>query len=361
MRIVDVATEKPYRVHIGSGLLAFCGAMVRDASGGSKACVVSDSNVAPLYAKTVEESLAENGYETSSFVFAAGERSKNAATYIALLEHLAAQEMTRHDVVVALGGGVTGDLAGFAAATYMRGCGFVQMPTSLLAMVDSSVGGKTAIDLAAGKNLAGAFWQPDAVIADVDCLKTLPPETFSDGCGEVVKHAVLSDAALFASLEEHPLTPKSLANDPEFAQEVIARNVEIKRDIVVGDEKESGKRKLLNLGHSIGHAVEACEQYRLGHGSCVSIGMCLMAKASAACGLCEANLPSRIENALRSHGLVTRTTLAPSDVIAAAAHDKKRNSDRIEIVTPRAIGSCDLESLSMDDFARLVNRAMSDA
>lgn len=358
MRIVDVATEKPYRVHIGSKLLAGCGALVRDACGGSRACVVSDSNVAPLYAKTVEESLAANGYETSLFVFSAGEQSKNAATYIALLEHLAGCTIDRHDVVIALGGGVTGDLAGFAAATYMRGCRFVQVPTSLLAMVDSSVGGKTAIDLDAGKNLAGAFRQPDIVIIDVDCLETLESETFSDGCGEMVKHAVLADESLFSFLEKRPFTLASALDDPEFAQGIIARNIEIKRDIVIGDEKESGRRKLLNLGHTVGHAVESCERYRLGHGSCVSIGMTLIAKAAAQRGWCEEGLPGRIEQVLKAHGLATATALSPSDIAAAAKHDKKRISDRIEIVVPRSIGACDIESMPMDDFEHLLDQAM---
>lgn len=360
MRVVEVATKRPYKVHIGCHLLSACGAIVRDAAGGSKACIVSDSNIAPLYMEIVQKSLVENGYRTSSFIFPAGERSKNVITYAALLEHLASHEMTRHDVVIALGGGVTGDLAGFAASTYMRGCKFAQMPTSMLAMVDSSIGGKTAINLSAGKNLAGAFWQPNVVIADVDCLRTLNPEIFSDGCGEIVKHAILSDDSLFSSLEDRPLTLDNLLSDPEFTQKVIARNIEIKRNIILGDERETGRRKLLNLGHSIGHAVELSEQYKLGHGSCVAIGISLMAKASATRNWCAPDLPNRIEKILGNHGLTTRTSLSASDIVTAASHDKKRTSDHIDIVIPHAIGDCRIRSVSMDDFAHLVESSLRD-
>ena len=199
---IDIDTARPYQVHVGTFLLEQAGPLVRATAGGTKAVIVTDTNVGPLYQMPVKQSLEASGYEVSICTFEAGEAHKRAETYVAILEFVAEHELSRSDVIVALGGGVVGDVAGFVAATYMRGCKFVQIPTSLLAMVDSSVGGKTAIDLAAGKNLAGAFWQPSVVIADVGCLATLTPEQFADGCGEVVKHAVIADPELFAELEK---------------------------------------------------------------------------------------------------------------------------------------------------------------
>lgn len=199
---IDIDTARPYQVHVGTFLLEQAGPLVRATAGGTKAVIVTDTNVGPLYQMPVKQSLEASGYEVSICTFEAGEAHKRAETYVAIMEFVAEHELSRSDVIVALGGGVVGDVAGFVAATYMRGCKFVQIPTSLLAMVDSSVGGKTAIDLAAGKNLAGAFWQPSVVIADVGCLATLTPEQFADGCGEVVKHAVIADPELFAELED---------------------------------------------------------------------------------------------------------------------------------------------------------------
>lgn len=210
---IDIDTTRPYQVHVGTFLLEQAGPLVRATAGGTKAVIVTDTNVGPLYQMPVKQSLEASGYEVSIYTFEAGEAHKRAETYINILELVAEHELSRSDVIVALGGGVVGDVAGFVAATYMRGCKFVQIPTSLLAMVDSSVGGKTAIDLAAGKNLAGAFWQPSVVIADVGCLATLTPEQFADGCGEVVKHAVIADPELFAELEKTPLTLELLNRD----------------------------------------------------------------------------------------------------------------------------------------------------
>ena len=222
---IDIDTARPYQVHVGTFLLEQAGPLVRATAGGTKAVIVTDTNVGPLYQMPVKQSLEASGYEVSICTFEAGEAHKRAETYVAILEFVAEHELSRSDVIVALGGGVVGDVAGFVAATYMRGCKFVQIPTSLLAMVDSSVGGKTAIDLAAGKNLAGAFWQPSVVIADVGCLATLTPEQFADGCGEVVKHAVIADPELFAELEKTPLTlellnqrcgPRSAHHRPQY-------------------------------------------------------------------------------------------------------------------------------------------------
>ena len=238
---IDIDTARPYQVHVGTFLLEQAGPLVRATAGGAKAVIVTDTNVGPLYQMPVKQSLEASGYEVSICTFEAGEAHKRAETYVAILEFVAEHELSRSDVIVALGGGVVGDVAGFVAATYMRGCKFVQIPTSLLAMVDSSVGGKTAIDLAAGKNLAGAFWQPSVVIADVGCLATLTPEQFADGCGEVVKHAVIADPELFAELEKTPLTLELLNRDVSRVALIIARNIDIKRAVVGADERETNQ------------------------------------------------------------------------------------------------------------------------
>lgn len=360
MYTLDVDASTPYRVHIGTFLLERVGAIAREAAGGRRAVIVTDSNVGPLYAAPVKTGLEEAGYETGVFTFEAGERSKRAQTYISILEYLASRELTRTDVVVALGGGVVGDVAGFAAATYMRGCRLVQVPTSLLAMVDSSVGGKTAIDLDAGKNLAGAFWQPSAVVADVGCLATLEPAQFADGCGEVVKHAAIADADLFAELERTPLTLDLLMRDVERTALLIARNIDIKRAVVAADERESGVRKLLNFGHSIGHAVEACDRYRTGHGTCVAIGMVAIARAAAARGACPAEVPARIEALAAAHGLATRTDRGADELFAAALHDKKRTGDDIDLVIPHRIGACSIERVPLTDFRALIGDGLDE-
>lgn len=353
--IVPVETSsRTYAVHVTPGLLSRAGKLVHDAIGGSQAFVVSDSNVAPLYLGVVEASLRSAGYECPGrFVFEAGEASKHAGTWAACLEAIARAGLTRDDVVVALGGGVTGDLAGFAAASYMRGCAVAQLPTSLLAMVDSSVGGKTAIDLDAGKNLAGAFWQPHIVIADPRCLSTIPYDLLTDSCGEVIKHGVLADPELFEALERIPLNTPALGEDKLAA--IIARNVEIKRDIVDLDEREQGLRRALNLGHTIGHAVEAASNYALGHGKCVAIGLCCIARASASIGVCEPKVATRIERCVMAHGLPIDTELDHDEIVRLAWLDKKRHGDGINVVLPRAIGRVEIRQVSMEEFAHLVD------
>ena len=221
-------------------------------------------------------------------------------------------------------------------------------------MVDSSVGGKTAIDLAAGKNLAGAFWQPSVVIADVGCLATLTPEQFADGCGEVVKHAVIADPELFDELEKTPLTLELLNQDVARVALIIARNIDIKRAVVVADERETNQRKLLNFGHSAGHAVEACEHFELGHGNCVSIGMGIITRAAALHGVCDAELPDRIEELCARHGLKTRCELSADAIFAEALHDKKRAGDTIDLVMPHGIGRCSIDRTPLSTFHDLI-------
>ena len=354
MQVIEVHTGVPYRVQVGTRLLEQVGSLTREVNAGTRAAVVTDSNVGPLYGRIVAEALAAAGYTLDTFTFEAGEASKHSGTYLKILDFLAAHELTRGDVVVALGGGVVGDLAGFAAATYLRGIDYVQVPTSLLAMVDSSVGGKTAIDLPAGKNLAGAFWQPRAVVADIGCLATLEPAQFADGCGEVIKHALIADAQLYELLEHMPLTLELLMKNVPAVETIVARNIEIKRNVVDMDEREGGARKLLNMGHTMGHAVEKLEEFRLGHGNCVAIGMVAMARAAAAAGACDAALVERLDALCRAHGLTTSCTWTAAEVFDAALHDKKRAGDTIDLVIPHAAGEAGINRTPLDTFMRLI-------
>ena len=352
---LDIDTELPYKAHIGTFLLEQVGQIAREAvPGAGRALVVTDSNVGPLYGAPVMDGLEAAGFAAELTAFEAGEKSKTVETLSMVLERAASAGLTRGDVIVALGGGVVGDVAGLAAATYMRGIALIQVPTSLLAMVDSSVGGKTAVNLGAGKNLAGVFWQPSAVVADIGCLGTLADAQFADGCAEVVKHALIADAELFEELERTSLTPELLKTDLARVAWLIARNIDIKRAVVVQDEREAGIRKLLNFGHSIGHGVEAAEGYRLGHGACVGIGMVAIASASVTAEICPYDVPERIARLLKAHGLSLAFDAEPERVYEEALHDKKRSGDLIELVVPRGVGAAALAPTPVDEFRRIL-------
>ncbi len=353
VRTVAVRTpSRAYDVLVGRGLLDEVGPVTHDAAGGEVAAVISDSNVAPLYARRVADSLEGAGYRTHLLTFPAGEQNKRLSTLETLLEGLAQAGLSRDDVIVALGGGVTGDMAGLAAALYLRGIKVVQVPTSLLAMVDSSVGGKTAVDLAHGKNLAGAFFQPHAVIADVDCFDTLSHELFTDSCGEVIKHGVLADPALFDDITDHPINAPGYARD-DLAR-IVARNVEIKRDVVNADETERGLRQTLNLGHTLGHAIEAASDFALGHGSSVAAGLCCVARAAAALGWSDASVAERIETATRAFGLPVDTSVDHQTIFRYATHDKKRHGATVNLVVPVAIGSVEIRRITLEELRDVI-------
>ena len=346
------AASRSYEVIVGTGLLDRLGEFVRNSTGCSRCCVITESTVGPLYADAAEGALLASGLDVAPrLTFTAGEPSKTLATLGMLLEGLAERELTRDDVVIALGGGVTGDMGGLAAALYLRGIRVVQVPTSLLAMVDSSVGGKTAVDLMAGKNLVGAFWQPSLVVADVSTLSTIPGDLFRDSCGEVVKHAVLADPALLAELERNPL----ITSDVDSLASVVARNVSIKRDVVSADERERGLRQTLNLGHTIGHAIEAAGDFSLGHGSCVAAGLCMIARAASRCGWCSADTAERIERCAEAHGLPTSTDLPTETLMRYVAHDKKRHGDSVNIVVPLEVGRCEVRTVDLDELRCLID------
>lgn len=333
MKTIRVDTAKPYDVHIGQGLLDRCGEMVASVCGCASAALVADDTVFSLYGARVCESLAAAGIRVVCHTFAHGEASKNLLEYAKILNTLADAHLTRSDAVIALGGGVTGDLAGFAAATYLRGVKFVQLPTTLLAAVDSSVGGKTAVDLPAGKNLAGCFYQPELVLCDTDTLSSLPEAVFTDGCAEVIKYAVLGNPELYRLLTAQPLRGEALS-------QAIALCVAHKRDVVSADEFERGTRRFLNLGHTFGHAVEACSRYTVSHGSAVAIGMAMMARASEKMGVCDAQSVSDITALLTRFRLPTECRYPADMLLGAMLADKKISGDTIHLIVPEALGRC---------------------
>ncbi|MBQ7329489.1 MAG: 3-dehydroquinate synthase [Oscillospiraceae bacterium] len=345
MKNIKVTASKSYDVLIGVGLLNNLGQQLLSVLNKTcKIAIISDSNVWPLYGKIAESALTNAGFSVVNFVFPAGESSKNADTYINILNFLAENHLTRSDAVLALGGGVTGDMTGFAAATFLRGIRYIQVPTSLLAMVDSSVGGKTAIDLPAGKNLVGAFYQPNLVLCDLDTLNTLPDSVFSDGCAEVIKYGVLYDRELFDHLSD-----KGLGFDREA---VIARCVELKRNVVAEDEFDTGARQKLNLGHTIGHGVEAQSDFSITHGQAVAIGMAIVSKAG--CPAIYAELCAVLEKFI----LPTTTVFSAKDLYTSALSDKKRSGGTVNLIIPREIGHCEIVPTPVEKLESFIEEGL---
>ena len=329
---MTVHTAKPYEILLERGMLSRAGEeCAKLFAPGARAMIISDSNVYPLFGEKVAASLREAGFRVFSCTFPAGEQSKQLSTVEGFYRALAENHFTRSDFVVALGGGVTGDMAGFAAATFLRGIDFVQVPTSLLAQVDSSVGGKTGVDLPFGKNLVGAFHQPRLVLIDPDTLDALPPHFFADGMGEVIKYGCIRDKDLFENLEKQDVK--------EHLEEVIFRCVDCKRRIVEADALEKGERMLLNFGHTLGHAMEKLRDFQgLSHGEAVGIGMVLISKAGEKAGLTQPGTAKRIAALLEKYGLPTKTTDTPAELAAAASLDKKTDGDNLHLILLQTIG-----------------------
>lgn len=332
MKTVNVKTAKEYNIYIGKGLLDNAGELIAKELGVSSAAVITDDNVDRLYADKVISSLTRAGFRTVKFVFPHGEESKNINTYAEILNFLAENQITRTDMLISLGGGIPGDMGGFAAATFLRGIKFIQIPTTLLSAVDSSVGGKTAVNLKKGKNLAGAFYQPDMVICDYSALDTLEPEIFSDGCAEVIKYGVIMDKEFFEFLKTNDIK--------ENIEYVITRCVEMKRDIVNEDEKETGIRAILNFGHTIGHAVEINSNFEISHGSAVAIGMVIASKGAYKTGLCDTDISAEIKDVLLKNSLPVSCDYTAEDLCGVALSDKKRSGDTIKLIIPETVGRC---------------------
>lgn len=344
MTTIRVKTGQPYDVYVGHGILSQLGQMVTQLPGKryAKAAVITDSRVQGLYGNAVCAALASAGLEVVSFDFPQGEQSKSMATVMDILGFFSDNFLTRSDLVVALGGGVTGDMAGFAAAIYQRGVDYVQVPTTLLAAIDSSVGGKTAVNLPQGKNLVGAFWQPQMVLCDIDTLSTLDEDTFADGLAEAIKHGCIWDADLFDLL--------ATGDIQQNLTEIIARSVAIKSHVVGEDEREHGLRQILNFGHTLGHGVEKLSEFQIPHGKAVSIGMSLVARACAARGLLSLEDVERIEAALHRCNLPIHNPYPLEELCRQSMGDKKRSGDTINLITLERIGKAAIRPLKIDEL-----------
>lgn len=347
MKVVHIGAGKPYDAVVSAKLPGDLKEQLMSlAPGAERFAVVSDETVWGLYGSFL------SGLDPVPLVLKPGEQSKNADNYIWLLERLAEERFRRSDLVILLGGGVPGDVGGFAAASYMRGIPFVQIPTTLLAMVDSSVGGKTAIDLAAGKNLAGAFCQPLKVFCSTDMLDTLPAETLQDGLAEVVKYAVLGDPELFAHLE---------ANGTGFDREdVVSRCIAAKASYVETDEFDTGMRKLLNLGHTAAHGIEAESGYSISHGRAVGIGLAVISRAAVRMGRMEASVCEKIISLIRQLGLSSDSPYDADTLLPRLLSDKKWSAGKVDLIVPTDIGHAEAVPLDANGLAEWIRAGCSE-
>ncbi len=343
-KTICVKASTKYDVVIGENLIENVGEYVSKVIKECKVALITDDIVDNLYADTVTKSLIEKGFKVEKFVFKNGEQSKNLNTYAEILYFLAQKEFTRTDLVVALGGGVTGDMAGFASATFLRGIKYIQIPTTLLAQVDSSVGGKTAVDLPQGKNLVGAFKQPQLVICDTGVLSTLPKQIFIDGMGEVAKYAVL-DQKICSLLE----------SDDYDLSELVYLCVGYKRDIVEQDEFESGKRRLLNLGHTLAHGIEKLSNFTISHGKAVAYGLKIILDACLKNKLIDEKVYQKINNVIEKCVKLDNLEYDIPSICAHAVNDKKRLGDEIVIVTVHGVGDCRETKIKIEQLVEFLS------
>ena len=341
MHVVKVSLgDRSYDIEIGTGL-GRIGEQLQGLGLGQKIAVITNPTVKKLYGQRVVDSLKAAGFLVLSIEIPDGEQYKTLDWANAIYSALLINSFDRKSALVALGGGVIGDLTGFAAATFMRGVPFIQVPTTLLAMVDSSVGGKTGVNHAMGKNMIGAFYQPKKVLMDLDVLKSLPQAEFLAGMAEVIKYGVIWDASFFEYLDRE--REKILALDPEVLSHIIQRSCEIKAEVVSEDERESGLRAILNFGHTVGHAIETAQNYTMRHGEAAAIGMVYASKLAYKTGLCDASVPDRVERLIRSYGLPTdlaALSRKPSmtELMGAMQIDKKAEGGKVKFVLPKKIG-----------------------
>lgn len=346
MKKLTVNVNPKYDILIEKGLLSKAGELVKTVLTCKKLALISDTNVYPLYGESVKASLEAQGYAVYEYVFRAGEVSKKPQTVLDMVEFMADKGMTRGDGVVALGGGVCGDMAGFAASIFLRGIDFVQIPTTLLSQVDSSVGGKTGVDLPQGKNLCGAFHQPRLVIIDPNVLDTLTAHFFADGMGEVIKYGCIKSPSLFARLENE--------NPKDFIEDLIFESVDTKRIVVENDEREHGERALLNFGHTCGHAIEKLWNFEtVSHGEAVGIGMVMIAKAGENIGITEQGTADRIKTLLEKYSMKTEDIHPVAEIISAMNADKKRTDTGIKFAMISKIGESFIKSVPMEDIPKM--------
>lgn len=352
MERIGINVHGGYYVNIGAGLLDRCGELIAEAVRTRKAVVVTDDTVAGLYLDRCVKSLEKSGFTVSAFTFPHGEESKNIGTISDMLEFFASEHLTRSDIAIALGGGVTGDMTGFAAGVYLRGIKYAQVPTTLLADVDSSVGGKTAVNLKAGKNLAGVFLQPVTVVCDTDALGTLSPQIFADGAAESIKYGVLFDTEIFDIFEN--------GNVKENLPNIISRCVRLKGDIVEHDEYDTGDRRFLNLGHTIGHGIERLSNYTFPHGHAVAVGMVMISRAGEKLGITESGTADRIARVLERNNLPVSVDYNADNLYKAALGDKKRSGGEITIVVPERVGKCVLKTIPIEQLHEIISLGLGE-
>ena len=351
--MIQINASTPYEVQIGPGLMDEIGRQLRekfDEKLPQRIALFTDSNVNEIYGNRIQMMLELDSFEVHRFVYYAGEASKNLGCIAALYDFLAERHFTRTDVIVALGGGVTGDMAGFGAATYLRGIPFIQIPTSLLAAIDSSVGGKTGINLSAGKNLVGAFWQPAFVLCDTSAMATLQPATFAEGMAEAIKTGAIWDKSLFDFIQENEFSNSNAPDQQDRLQELIGRCVSIKGHVVEQDEREGGLLRILNFGHTLGHAIEAYYDYKIAHGNAVAIGMVELTRLAEERGLSEPGTTAVLRKVLTDKGLPTSCDAPLAKLWEIARGDKKAEGDKLHLVLLHRIGSCYVHPVTLAEL-----------
>ena len=350
MKKFEINVSQKYNYYIERGSLDVLGSMLKDSFGICNIIVVTDDMVDSIYGNRVAVSLTNAGFKTISYVFERGEQSKNFFVLNDLLEFMAENYITKKDILVSLGGGVVSDVSGFAASVYSRGIRYVQVPTTFLSAIDASVGGKTAVNIKAGKNLIGSIYQPSMVVCDPDTFDTLEPDVYAQGTAEALKLGIIGDKRMFARL--------SKATFHKNIEDLIESCVKIKADIVAEDEFDVGGRQLLNLGHTFAHSIEKNSNYKISHGSAVAMGLAMAAKAAAVRGICKPDVYEKINEALIRNGLNTKCRISPEKIAEGMLNDKKRRGDILNMVFPKKLGKCDIVPIPVNEVIDVVKDAM---
>lgn len=351
--IININTDRNYQIRLQNGLLHRIGLELIKHHTSGKICIISDQNSHRYWGSTLHSSLEGMGFELHSLVFPPGELTKSFKNLEDIINYLAEHRFSRSDFLIGLGGGVIGDLTGFAASIYMRGIEFYNIPTTLLSAVDSSVGGKTAINLDTGKNMAGTFWQPSGVFFDINTLQTLPKDQIKNGLGEIIKAGVIMDDSIISMMENH--WPNNLS---EIIDTLIYKSINVKKEIVQQDEREKGLRQTLNLGHTIGHAVENLSHYEIPHGQAVSMGLMIMAKIAERMDWSQGNLSYRLEHLYQRYSIDVNCPFHAKSIVHEIMADKKRRGDSITLAIPVKIGQCTLRNVEVSQLRYLLEKGM---
>ena len=347
MKTIEVKTSRAYNVLLGKGLINNLSQLIEPICKGRKIGIITDDTVDAIYASAVAEKLKTNGYTVDKYVIPHGESSKNITTLSGILEYFASCHFTRKDIFISIGGGVIGDITGLAAALYMRGIQFIQVPTTLLSMVDASVGGKTAVDLAAGKNLIGAFWQPSMVVADTQIINDLPEDIFAEGMAEVIKSDLIANAGIVEMVKQGTVK--------ENIDQMVASCIEMKRDVVEQDEYETnGLRKVLNMGHTVAHAIEKLSHYNISHGIAVATGLVWEASVANHLGLCSEALVKEIREAVDAYQLYYNVPFTVETMVEAMKSDKKNDDSNIDFVFPLQYGKWEERKLPQQELVTIL-------